>query len=341
MSRTEATSILHPDPAGLVDLPHFQPTRYNFLSLPNELLLEIAEYTFNSITYGDPPASAATDSTALRDATAFLLVNHRLNQLLTPYLLRVAMSKVSWGPPHWHRSILHWAAAHGSLSLLRKVLLYGGSKMINQVDSRGISPLMTAVLHNDAAITELLLEEGADVELGPTSSAAQARIFTPLHCAVAFGYHDILGLLLGAGADTESTAFAHCTPLHIASMIGDVKDASISKEALVQAGANRNAQSLLGYWYTPIQIEEELSKAKAIKTYKEREEGITQEGIDNWLDNFIFSPLGLPLYFLRSQLSQFKEVQHEWCPHCVTTSYERQRARKIGFPVQDYGMACQ
>jgi len=307
--------MLHPGAAalGLADLSHSRPAQCNFLSLPNELLLEIAEWLFHPATYD----IRLPEATTFRDASAFLLVNHRLYQLFSPYFFRT-ISKFSWGPPHLGRSILHWAAAHnGNPNLLRRLLPYGGSKMINDVDREGASPLFTAVLHNNATITEFLLKEGADIELEAQS--------TPLVCAVVFGYYDIVGLLLDAGAYTEERTFTDCTPLHIASMLGNAKEASNIIKALVQAGADTSARQHLGY--TPAEIEEKLSEAKALGIYKgdldlERVTPLYDPHIDqgsrdrdrhrvtSQLADLRALPWIAPLYFLRRQLAQLKEAQH-------------------------------
>jgi len=251
--------MMHLDPAVRADLPHPQPTR-DLLSLPNELLLEVAEHLFSRTTY-DAHRTTPYTVTTFRDARAFLLVNRRLNQLLTPLFLRRAISGFSLAPSLAcpHRSILHWAAANNSSpNLWGKLRLYGGSKLINRVDCKQTSPLLAAVLYNNATATELLLKEGADVKLGNPS---------PLLCAVVFAYHDIVGLLLGAGADTEERTVSGCTLLHLASMISNAEKASIIKKALVQAGANENARQHLGY--TPAQIEDMVSEAKALGAYRE------------------------------------------------------------------------
>ncbi|RPB25566.1 ankyrin [Terfezia boudieri ATCC MYA-4762] len=304
MPRSEITSILHPDLDGLDVLPH---SRYNLLSLPNELLLEIAEHLFIPFIYDDRFPTVTT----FRDASAFLLVNHRLNQLLTPYFLRRAISSFYWGLPCCSRTILHWAAAHnGSVNLLRKIFLYDDSKLINQVDCHGVSPLFAAVLHNNITMTEFLLKEGADVELRTVSS--------PLLCAVACGYHDIVGLLLDAGADTESKIYSHCTSLHIISMIGDAKEASIIKKALVQAGANTAALQAFGY--TPTQIEDKLREARAYGTYKE---GLEWRTAPYGFQSGQVLPWLVPLFFFRHQLSMLKANLHEFCPRGQQDSKRR------------------
>jgi len=304
----------------LAVLPHSRPIGYSLLSLPNELLLEIAEYLFNQITYdADIPAA-----TTFRDANAFLLVNHRLYQLLTPCFLRSAVSNFSWGPPHLCRSILHWAAAHnGSFNLLRKLFAYGGSNLINQVDSRGFSPLLIAVLHNNAAITEFLLKEGANVELHTPIQV------TPLLCAVVFRYHDILRLLLDAGADPVTMAYLGYTALHFAFM-DDTEDASLVQGALIQARANRSARQPLGY--TPAQIEDKLSEAKALGVYPEDLKWGTPlyDRFDSWPKLVGTNRLWtyhMPLYSLWDLLTTEK-AQQEFCPPGASRSAEGERANR-------------
>ena len=267
--------MLHPDLAGL-GLADSRPAQCNLLSLPNELLLEIAEHLLSP---------AANGNITFRDTGAFLRVNHRLHQLLTPCFLRRAISDFFWGPPGLCRSILHWAAAHqGSPSPLRKLLLYGRSELINEVDYDGISPLVVAVLYNNTTTTQFLLEEGADTDM-----YSDEEITAPLIYAVAFGYHDIVELLLNAGADTETVNCYRCTPLHIIPIIESATSASIIKKALIRAGANTGARDMFGY--TPTQFEVMWSHLVFGKEFRD----------PSW---------SMPLSLLRVLLESLKATQH-------------------------------
>ncbi len=89
------------------------------------------------------------------------------------------------------------------------------------VDARsdvGSTPLHEATCHGHAAMVELLLEKGADINAGCTSRGAiEARAGnTALHDAVAGGHEEIVGLLLARGAEVGARSASGKTPLHLA-----------------------------------------------------------------------------------------------------------------------------
>lgn len=75
--------------------------------------------------------------------------------------------------------------------------------VVNAADSRGVTPLMTAVYHGSAAVVSLLLERGARIDR-LDSDGRDALCY-----AAAAGHEDILSLL----AASESRAFAPASPV--------------------------------------------------------------------------------------------------------------------------------
>ena len=75
--------------------------------------------------------------------------------------------------------------------------------VVNAADSRGVTPLMTAVYHGSAAVVSLLLERGARIDR-LDSDGRDALCY-----AAAAGHEDILSLL----AASETRAFAPASPV--------------------------------------------------------------------------------------------------------------------------------
>jgi hypothetical protein len=104
--------------------------------------------------------------------------------------------------------------------------------------ARGHYPLLSsAAFEGRAGICEILLAEGADVNIG-----------VALHSAAFGGFTACLRLLLRAGADVNARANDGGTPLHIACHYGRVH----AVELLILAGANTEARTRLGT--TPLRV---------------------------------------------------------------------------------------
>ena len=78
-----------------------------------------------------------------------------------------------------------------------------GPGVVNAADSRGVTPLMTAVYHGGGAVVSLLLERGARID-ALDSDGRDALCY-----AAAAGHEDILSLL----AASETRAFAPASPV--------------------------------------------------------------------------------------------------------------------------------
>ena len=97
------------------------------------------------------------------------------------------------------------ACERGDIAQMRDLLGQGA-----EANYAGGRPLRKSVDNGQAAAARLLLEYGADVNASISSG------WTPLHTAAFRGHHEILGLLLAAGADVHVMSLGQ-TPLTMVS----------------------------------------------------------------------------------------------------------------------------
>lgn len=102
---------------------------------------------------------------------------------------------------------------------------------VNELDSQGYTPLLTAVRNRNSELAALLLNAGADPDR-PDSDGV-----TPLVHAINRNHVPSIELLVKRGADTEKENPQGYTPLEIA--IGE--DKLFAARALIEAGADVNA----------------------------------------------------------------------------------------------------
>ncbi|CAN0286239.1 unnamed protein product, partial [Scytosiphon promiscuus] len=131
---------------------------------------------------------------------------------------------------------LHMAAFRGLVGGTRSIL-QGGSIDVDEVDSKGYSPLMYAALRGHSRVVEVLLNKRANVSIvGHNGSNA-------LHTSARYGHVTIVRMLLRAGADTEiAVVESGLTALHLAAHNGH----SEVMEALMTAGASVDRRSWIG-----------------------------------------------------------------------------------------------
>jgi ankyrin repeat protein len=96
---------------------------------------------------------------------------------------------------------LHSAVAAGAARRVQQLLARGADA--NAPDSLGMPPLLSVAMasgqhESDATVAQLLLAAGARLE------AHTERGWTPLFAAVQTGKHDVLRVLLAAGADADA-----------------------------------------------------------------------------------------------------------------------------------------
>ncbi len=125
------------------------------------------------------------------------------------------------------------AARNGDVEVVHALLAEGADP--NATTGDGMTALHWAAEQGHAAVAELLLSAGADVE-------AKTRVgsYTPLHLASRSGSAPIARALLDAGADPHAAAInSGVTPLHFAAA---AVDGSGVVKALLKAGADVDAR---------------------------------------------------------------------------------------------------
>ncbi|TAK38744.1 MAG: hypothetical protein EPO30_04275 [Lysobacteraceae bacterium] len=126
------------------------------------------------------------------------------------------------------------AAIVGDADAVRRLLDLGFG--IDTVDAQGCSALLRAAGGGHREVVELLLERGADPQLGAHTGA------TPLSAAVSMRHVDIVDRLLAAGAGLEQRLPGEVTVLMLAAALG-LPDLCAR---LLQAGANVHAGDAQG-----------------------------------------------------------------------------------------------
>jgi ankyrin repeat protein len=165
------------------------------------------------------------------------------------------------------RTRLWWAARHGRLEEVERLLAEGEGP--NQMDIDGEGPLHAAARWGHVDVVEVLLLQGADIDakaaygMTPLEVAVErAQLHTtrallqhsadpnarnvfgrsPLHDAVAHGNGQLVALLLQHGGDAGATDDNGTTPLHLAARGGNARVVG----ALLAHGANPSARNLAG-----------------------------------------------------------------------------------------------
>ncbi|XP_063053700.1 ankyrin repeat and SOCS box protein 13 [Engraulis encrasicolus] len=174
-------------------------------------------------------------------------------------------SDIAHGLGFWtDRSALHYAAAHGDVPQLQKLLKEGAA--VNMVAMDSITPLHEACIQGHSQCARLLLDAGAHVDARnidgstPLCDACAAGslecvqlllergamvnpplfTFSPLHEACMGGNSECVKLMISEGASMEAHDCHYGTPLHVA-CARQHKDCA---KVLLNAGANVNAAKL-------------------------------------------------------------------------------------------------
>ncbi len=137
-----------------------------------------------------------------------------------------------------HDAIDHISGPANSDDLTKFEGLLNNSN-IDQQDEKGRTPLYRAVIRRDMGLISLLLENGADVNLG----ASWKGYKTPLHVASGLGYFEIAGILLDFGGDVNGRTKGGQTPLHYASWFRHPQIVKL----LLRKGAIINAKDKRGW----------------------------------------------------------------------------------------------
>lgn len=113
-------------------------------------------------------------------------------------------------------SPLHVAALKGNHTFCSELLTYEDEIDVNIETNDELTPLHYAVMSASCETVEVLLDKGADVDLGDKHNR------TPLHFAVARNNSVISRILLSSGAASSIPNARNETPLHIAAENGNI-----------------------------------------------------------------------------------------------------------------------
>lgn len=115
---------------------------------------------------------------------------------------------------------IHTAASAGNVGEVRKQLAWGVSpntRTFWYLDT----PLIVAAAYGRTEVVRLLLDKGADVNMGNEGSE------TPLHYAARHGHTTVMNILLEHGADVSQAGTGCGTPLQWAARNGQIKGAEL------------------------------------------------------------------------------------------------------------------
>ncbi|KAA8648894.1 hypothetical protein EYZ11_006039 [Aspergillus tanneri] len=189
-----------------------------FLSLPNELILEVADYL------------------NLKNLARLSRVNRHLRQLLVSLVYRVGSREVD---PHFKCYLytwLHYAAATGDVPLARRLIAEGADPR-KWDDTREWSPLYVAVVNGHIEIVEEFGLTEADMHRRHLGAGASL-----LHAAVEGRSEYLIRRCIGLGASIEARDALGDTPLHHAAGRGNIHIVRL----LVELGAPVNARDRPG-----------------------------------------------------------------------------------------------
>lgn len=138
------------------------------------------------------------------------------------------------------RQPLHYAVRGPSLEVIEALLAAGANP--NAMDSKGYTPVNTAISAGNLEGLKLLLKRGGNINMKPRS-----RVHFPPLCSAAIEEKpDMVDLLLQAGADVNATSEIGSTPLIMAGGARDQEAAFRIAESLVRSGAEVNRCDDLG-----------------------------------------------------------------------------------------------
>ncbi|OGM49646.1 hypothetical protein ABOM_001858 [Aspergillus bombycis] len=192
---------------------------------------------------GRTPLHWAADSgTSAKGEIIKLLLDHGANPNAATSAGRPALQFVCIQGDCW--CAVNEAAHHNHTELLKVLLEYKPLLDVN-VDLKGDrkAPLHSAVSNRNAELMKLLLQNGADPDIGMFEDN------TPLHLAAAMGWLEGINILLDWNASVDvQDAFLFETPLHKAARNRKVKICQV----LCQRGANPAVENIDGLDYQAI-----------------------------------------------------------------------------------------
>ncbi|HEY7699289.1 MAG TPA: ankyrin repeat domain-containing protein, partial [Vicinamibacteria bacterium] len=108
------------------------------------------------------------------------------------------------------------AAHFGHLDTMRLLLDRGADVSVVSRHPIGATPLIAALFGRRVEAARILIERGADVQRARGGKGWPRAGWTPLHYAAAFGFPEIVSLLLERGASVDARDDSGATPLEVA-----------------------------------------------------------------------------------------------------------------------------
>jgi ankyrin repeat protein len=139
---------------------------------------------------------------------------------MPPLLLGIVLlfcTASAWAGP------LHDAVEVGDLARVKR-LVATQSVDINEIDQRGIWPLLAAATDGNTAMVRLLLKLGAD------PNQHDQYQYSALHEAASLGYRDVIEVLIEAKADINVRDINSITPLGYAVRSPSLEAAALLKD---------------------------------------------------------------------------------------------------------------
>jgi cytohesin len=117
---------------------------------------------------------------------------------------------------------LHWAAASGNIEAVRFLLAPPVSADARTARNNNFTPLHSAAMQGRAAVCELLIGAGADV-----NAQTQPQGYAPLHSAAFAGHIEAIRVLLTHGANRGLVNYRNERPADTARRTGQLKAADV------------------------------------------------------------------------------------------------------------------
>jgi len=168
-------------------------------------------------------------------------------------------------------TILMYTIRHNLSEFTQKLLEYGAD--VNQPNSKGFTPLFTAIQMNNSDLVALLLSRGANANhqslIRETIEISQAE--TPLYTAIIKNNPDIVALLLSHGADPNLPILAsHGGPVYPLrwAIFSEKMESLPIIQMLVRAGADINRDETFAYDKSAyLKRNKDVAKAKIALLY--------------------------------------------------------------------------
>jgi RNA polymerase sigma factor (sigma-70 family) len=119
------------------------------------------------------------------------------------------------------------AAHFGHLDTMRLLLDRGADRSVVSRHPIGATPLIAALFGRRVEAARILIEHGADVTTRRGGKGWPRAGWSPLHYAAAYGFVDLMALLLERGASAQALDDAGATPLDVAREAGQEEAAAL------------------------------------------------------------------------------------------------------------------